>query len=181
MSPAFVGKHYMPEKIFVKDCKKNTSVRTGIFFLRLRRGFAILDKYRIAKAILFLRHIKCVPKAQTTQGGESNESQSQNRLRHRRKTERKPDRNPNRDLSPKQVKTQSPVQRTGQQRKGEFTMKETIRRIIRSVFDASLFEEAIGNAISELIDYDELAETALRDYDVEELILEVAQEEFESL
>lgn len=60
-------------------------------------------------------------------------------------------------------------------------MKETIRRIIRSVFDASLFEEAIGNAISELIDYDELAETALRDYDVEELILEVAQEEFESL
>lgn len=56
-------------------------------------------------------------------------------------------------------------------------MKNWIYDIVRKSFDIDELEEAMEEKISDLIDYEEIAESILEDYDVTEIAKEIAEEE----
>lgn len=56
-------------------------------------------------------------------------------------------------------------------------MRNWIYNIVKRTFDIDELEEALSEKVSELIDYEEIAESILDDFDVMEIAKEVAEGE----
>ena len=56
-------------------------------------------------------------------------------------------------------------------------MENWIYNIVKRSFDIDELEEAIEEKVSDLIDYEEIAESILDEYDVTEIAKKVAEEE----